>query len=192
MSVTIKDHDWYQAWVVSSDFGTPHSYLVYMEVFNIASGNYFHEKHMKHSAAEGLAQRNLSGFAADDLSGRADAVARKNVKLKNSAAGLQAQGAPKTNTGIDWSKTNVKTVAYAFAKALLEKMLAGEFGDHIHAAKSAYVHGIPVDLGSQCVVSAGLHAGVGSKIDIGGERISTLNGKNQVSFKLSHCGGIAP
>jgi hypothetical protein len=192
MNVTIKDLDWYQAWVVSSDFGTPHSYLVYMEVFNLASGNYFHEKHMKHSAAEGLAQRNLSSFAADDLSGRADAAARKNVRLRANAAGLEAQGAPRTNTGIDWSQTNVKTVAYEFAKALLEKMLAGEFGDHVHAAKSGYVHGIEVDLGSQCVVSEGQHAGIGSKIDIGGERISTLNGKNQVSFKVSHCGGIAP
>ena len=189
MSVTIKDCDWYQAWVVSSDFGSSTSYLVYMEVFNIASGNYFHEKHMKHSAAEGLAQRNLTSFAADDFSGRAEAASRKNVRL---TPALGAARALPTNTGIDWSKTNVKIVAYEFAKALMEKMLAGEFGDHIHDATSAYVHGIEVDLGSQCVVSAGRDAGIGSKIDIGGERISTLNGKNQVSFKLSHCGGIAP
>jgi hypothetical protein len=191
MNVTIREYDWYQAWVVASDFGTPKGYLVYMEMFNIQSGNYFHEKHMKHSASDGLAQRNLSTFSATDLSGRAEAAARKNVKLKANAPGLEAQGAPKTNTGIDWSQVNVKTVAYKFAEALLQKMLSGDFGDHLHAAKSGFVDDIEVDLGSQCVVSAGQHAGVGSKIKIGAERISTLNGKNQVSFKVSHCGGIA-
>lgn len=192
MNVTIKDCDWYQAWVVSSDFGTDQSYLVYMELFNIQSGNYFYEKHLRHEAAEGLGRRNLSGFAANDLAGRAEAVARKNVKLKANVAGLEAKGAPKTNTGIDWSKVNVKTVAYAFAKTLLEKMLAGDFGDHLHTATSGFVDGIEVDLGTPCVVSAGKDAGVGSTIKIGGERISTLNGRNQVSFKVSHCGGIAP
>jgi hypothetical protein len=192
MNVTIKDCDWYQAWVVTGDFGTSKSYLVYLEVFNLASGNYFHEKHIKHSAAEGLAQRNLSAFSPTDLAGRAEAVARTNVKMKNLPNAIEAKGAPKTNTGIDWSKINVKTVAYKFATVLLEKMLAGDFGDHLHDAKSGYVSDIEVDLGTPCVVSEGLNKGVGSKIDIGGERISTLNGKNQVSFKVSHCGGIAP
>lgn len=192
MQVTITDRDWYQAWVVSSDFGQPKTYLVYMELFNLASGNFFYEKHLKQSAAEGLAQRNLSSFAPTDLAGRAEAAARKNVKLKKNAAGLEAQGAPGTNTGIDWSKINVKTVAFLFAKTLLEKMLAGDFGDHLHDATSGYVAHIEVDLGTPCVVSAGMHADVGSKVSIGGERISTLNGRNQVSFKVSHCGGIAP
>ncbi len=190
MNVTIKDCDWYQAWVVSSDFGKPTSYLVYMETFNLQSGNFFHEKHMKHSAAEGLAERNLSNYAPADLAGRAEAVARKYVKLKNTA-GLDAKGAPKTNTGIDWSRINVKTVAYKFAEALLEEMLNGTFGDHLNDRTSAFVD-IEVDLGCACVISAGQHAGTGSKIKIGAERISTLNGRNQVSFKVSHCGGIAP
>jgi hypothetical protein len=192
MNVTIKDCDWYQAWVVSADFGTSTSYLVYMELFNVASGNYFHEKHMKQSASEALAERNLSVYDPTDLAGRAEAAARKGVKLKQNVPGLEAKGAPKTNTGIDWTKINVKTVAYEFANALLDKMLAGDFGDHLHATKSAFVDDIEVDLGTPCVVSAGLNAGLGSKIKIGGERISTLNGKNQVSFKVSHCGGLAP
>ena len=190
MNVTIKDCDWYQAWVVSSDFGQPKSYLVYMETFNIQSGNFFHEKHMKHSASQGLGERNLSNYGANDLAGRADAVARNNVKLKN-VNGLEAKGAPKTNTGIDWSQINVKTVAYKFAEALLEAMLDGEFGDHLKDANSSF-EDIEVDLGTPCVVSAGQNAATGSKIIIGAERISTLNGRNQVSFKVSHCGGIAP
>ncbi|HWN93931.1 MAG TPA: hypothetical protein VNT99_02770 [Methylomirabilota bacterium] len=190
MNVTITDKDWYQAWVVSADFGQPKTYLVYMEMFNLESGNYFYEKHMKDSANEGLARRNLSAFRADDLSGRADAVARTNVKLKPNAPGLEAKGAPKTNTGIDWDKTNVKSVAFQFAEALLNQMLAGKFGDHLKDAKSGFIDDIEVDLGCPCVVSAGQNAAVGSTIKIGAERISTLNGKNQVSFKVSHCGGI--
>jgi hypothetical protein len=49
---------------------------------------------------------------------------------------------------------------------------------------------LEIDLGTTCVVSEGKVNGAGSTIKIGSERISTLNGRDQVSFKISHCGGI--
>lgn len=190
MNVTIKDLDWYQAWVVSSDFGQGKLYLVYMELFNLSSGNFFYEKHMRKEAGVALQERNLQGFSAGDLSGKAEAAAKLNVMLKNDPTDLKAKKKISTNTGIDWPKINVKTVAYKFAAELLKEMLANKFGDYVHDRESGFVDDIEVDLGEICVVSQGKINATGSTIKIGAERISPLNGKNQVSFKVSHCGGI--
>ena len=188
MKVEIKDLDWYQAWVVSADFGLPESYLVYMEMFNLASKNFFFEKHLRKPAAVALDHRNLR--ALGDLSEKAEAAAKMNVKLANHPSDLLPHHNIPTNTGIDWKKIDAKLVAFKFANNLLHDMLNNTFGDYLRDATSPFVNHIEVDLGVQCVISAGVHAGVGSTIKIGAERISKLNARNQVSFKVSHCGGI--
>ena len=188
MNVTIRDFDWYQAWVVSSDFGLSKTYLVYMELFNLSSKNFFYEKHMRKEAGVALQERNLQGFA--DLSGKADAVAKLNIALKNDATDLKPAKKISTNTGIDWSKINEKMVAYKFAEGLLKEMLNNKFGNYLQDRDSGFVDHIEIDLGVICVVSQGKINATGSTIKIGAERISLLNGRNQVSFKVSHCGGI--
>jgi hypothetical protein len=190
MNVKILDLDWYQAWVVSSDFGQPRSYLVYMELYNVVQRNAFHEKHLKDPAATALDRRNLAVTSLDD---KIDAVSRLDLggKLKSTAADLEIKsgGKTKTNTAIDWTKIDVKLAAFKFAKALLEAMLAGEFGDYAREANVRAASDITVDLGTPCVVTVGKISGISSTIKIGGSRISTLNGKNQVSFRIDHCGG---
>ena len=112
------------------------------------------------------------------------------MRLANDASDLRPHRNLGTNTGIDWKKIDVKLAAFEFAETLLHAMLSNKFADYLRDPTSPYVDPIEVNFGVQCVISAGVHAAVGSTMKIGAERISKLNARNPVSFKVSHCGGI--
>jgi hypothetical protein len=186
----------YEAWIISSDFGTPHSHRIYIRVLypgtlDIAGApapraqNLFANKHLKEDAATVLKKRNFLGATDDE---KWDALASLNVRLN--AYSVPANP-PHTNTVIDFERIDKKLVAYKLAEALFKGMYAGMFGDCRKSDESAYVNHFEVDFGLPCVVSAGASTGVANKIRIGVRRISKLNSRNHVSFDVNHCAGTA-
>src|SRR4051812_10648970 len=195
MKVDFRECFGYAAWIVSSHFGTQTAYRVYIRVLDPGrskvtpelgnrSPNWFANKHLGDDPAAVLRKRTFNGVTEAE---KWDALERYGVKLKPD---LSPKNPPSTNTVIDFDKIDKKLVAYLFAKALFEGMVAGKFGDYRTAKASAYVNHFEVDFdGIPCVVSAGNMAGIASRIQVGVKRVSTLNAQNQVSFEVNHCAG---
>jgi hypothetical protein len=186
MQVDFRESFAYEAWIVSSQFGTPASYRIYLRVLDPGRANWFAHKHLGDDAAMVLRRRTFQGVPEAD---RWDALERYGVQVK---ADFQPKKPPPTNTVVDFRRIDKKLAAYLLAKALFEAMMAGKFGDHRNARESDYVNHLEVDFGGiPCVVSAGQARGIASKMLIGARRVSTLNARNQVSFEVNHCAGAA-
>jgi hypothetical protein len=193
MKVEISQSFFYEAWTVSSDFGTPTLYRIYIRVLDPGKGksgepdyrgqNLFSYKHLGQNAEKILRQRT---FDRIDEAGKWDAMEKLGVRVKTN---LSPKSTPPINTVIDFRKIDRKNAAYLIAKALLEEMISGRFGDYKNIKESDYVHSFVVDFKIPCVVSAGTDAGVAKGIQIGVKRISKLNSNNYVSFDVNHCGG---
>lgn len=184
MQVEFRESLTYQAWIVSSDFGTPASYRIYLKVLDPGRANWFANKHLGDDAAKVLKRRTFHGVPEAD---RWDALERYGVQVKSN---FQPKKPPPTNTVVDFRRIDKKLAAYHLAKALFEAMMAGRFGDYRSAKGSDYLDHLEVDFGGiPCVVSAGQACGVASKMLIGARRVSTLNSRNQVSFEVNHCAG---
>ena len=194
MKIDIRECFAYEAWIISSNFGTPHSHRIYIRVLypgarDVAGApqakNLFANKHLKEEAATVLRKRSFQGATDDE---KWDALATLNVKLN---AHLLPANPPHTNTVIDFERIDKKLAAYRLAEALFQGMYAGKFGDFRNLDESAYVNNFPVDFGIPCIVSAGALTGVANIIKIGVRRISILNSRNHVSFDVNHCAGTA-
>jgi hypothetical protein len=177
MPTNINQRDNYESWTSDVAGAT-----VFMEIYNPPQ-NGFAAKHLLRtsgsSVQETLRSRNLSNVSdAEDLG---DKMLAFNLKLK--ATKDEPSKKTKTNTMIDCSKINVKTVAAKFAEAIV---------NHVGVAGAdAWYDGIEVDLGTACVITEGGVSGVSTKIKIGGTKVGTSNkaGKTFLSFKVDHCGG---
>jgi hypothetical protein len=193
MKVEISQSFFYEAWTVSSDFGTSTSYRIYIKVLDPGKGesgkqdyrpqNLFSYKHLGQNAETVLRMRSFDGVNESE---KWDAMERLGVRLKTD---LSPKNAPHTNTVIDFRKIDRKNAAYLIAKALLEEMISGGFGDYKNTKESKYVDPFIVDFKIPCVVSAGTLAGAAKGIQVGVKRISKLNPQNWVSFEVNHCGG---
>jgi len=195
MKVEFRESFFYEAWIVASDFGTQHSYRIYIKVLDPGRpeipgkqtgrpANLFANKHLRDDAVAVLRKRTFKG--ASDYE-KWDALETLGVRLNPN---LEPVKPPSTNTAIDFEKIDKKLAAYLVAKALFEGMMAGKFGDYKSKAESQYFNHFEIDFdGIPCVVSAGNQAGVGSKMQVGAKRISKLNPQNQVSFDVNHCAG---
>jgi hypothetical protein len=184
MQVEFRESFAYEAWIVSSDFGTSASYRIYLKVLDPGRANWFANKHLGDDAAKVLRRRTFQGVPAAD---QWDALERYGVQLKSN---FQPKNSPPTNTVVDFRRIDKKLAAYFLAKALFEAMMAGKFGDYRNARESEYVNHLEVNFGGiPCVVSAGQARGIASKMRIGARRVSTLNSRNQVSFEVNHCAG---
>jgi hypothetical protein len=190
MKVEFRQSFAYEAWIISSDFGTPNSHRIYIRMLYPGSPqqtqNLFANKHLKEDAATVLRKRSFQGATDDE---KWDALGTLNVRLN---AQLAPANPPHTNTVIDFERIDKKLAAYKIAEALFKGMYGGQFGDFRNSVESAYVNHFEVDFdGIPCVVSAGASTGVATKIRIGVKRISKLNSQNQVSFDVNHCAGGA-
>ncbi|MGA8654945.1 MAG: hypothetical protein WB586_02255 [Chthoniobacterales bacterium] len=195
MKVDFRESFFYEAWIVMSNFGTQNSYRIYIKVLDpgrpeIAGkqtgrpANLFANKHLRDDAAGTLRKRTFKGATEYE---KWDALETLGVKLNPH---LEPVRPPSTNTAIDFEKIDKKLAAYLVAKALLEGMLSGKFGDYKTKEESEYCNHFEIDFnGIPCVVSAGKQAGVASKMQVGAKRISKLNPQNQVSFDVNHCAG---
>jgi len=203
MKVEIRESFFYEAWIVSSDFGTGTLYRIYVRVLDPGRGeppdskkgelgdpkyrpmNVFANKHWGQHANTILKMRRFEGV---NEATKWDAMERLGVNLKPN---LSPKKPPKTNTVIDFKKIDRKHAAYLIAKALFEGMTSTPplFGDYKNTEESDPIWDFEVDLVVPCVVSAGLVAGVARKILIGARRVSKLNPQNWVSFEVNHCGG---
>jgi hypothetical protein len=184
MQAEFRESFAYEAWIVSSHFGTPASYRIYLRVLDPGRANWFANKHSGDDAAKILRRRTFQGVPEAE---RWDALERYGVQVKSN---FQPKKPPSTNTVIDFRRVDKKLAAYLLAKALFEAMMAGKFGDYQNARESDYVNHLEVDFGGiPCVISAGQARGIASKMLIGARRLSTLNSRNQVSFEVNHCAG---
>jgi hypothetical protein len=184
MQVEFRESLTYQAWIVSSHFGTPASYRIYLKVLDPGRANWFANKHLGDDAAKVLRRRTFQGVPETD---RWDALERYGVQVKSN---FQPKKPPPTNTVVDYRRIDKKLAAYYLTKALFEAMMAGKFGDYRNVRESSYVDHLEIDFGGiPCVVSAGQVRGIASKMLIGARRVSTLNSRNQVSFEVNHCAG---
>jgi hypothetical protein len=194
MKVEINESLFYEAWTVSSDFGTSTCYRIYLKVLYPGRGitgqkdyrpaNLFANKHLGQDAETILRMRSFQGVSE---AAKWDALERLGVRLK---ADLSPKNAPHTNTVLDFKKIDRKHAAYLIAKALFEGMISAKFGDYQNTKESDYIAEFMVDFdGIPCVVSAGSIAGACSKIKIGVQRVSKLNPQNWVSFEVNHCAG---
>jgi hypothetical protein len=194
MKVEISESFFYEAWTVSSDFGTSTSYRIYVKVLDPGRGipgqqdyrpvNLFAKKHLGQDAETILKMRSFQGVSEG---GKWDAIEKLGVRLKTD---LSPKNAPHTNTVIDFRKIDRKNAAYLIAKALFEGMMSGKFGDYQNMKESDYIDQFEVDFNRiPCVVSAGNLAGVASRIQVGVKRVSKLNPQNWVSFEVNHCVG---
>jgi hypothetical protein len=194
MKVKISESFFYEAWTVSSDFGTSTSYRIYVKVLDPGTGkpgqpyyrpmNLFANKHWGQDADTILKMRRCQGVSE---SAKWDALERLGVKLKTN---LSPEKLPPANTVIDFKKIDRKYAAYLIAKALFEGMMSAKFGDYQNTKESKYIEKFEVDFGIQCVVSAGGKSDAPvNKILIGVKRVSKLNPQNWVSFEVNHCAG---
>ena len=193
MKVEISESFFYEAWTVSSDFGTSTLYRIYIKVLDPGRGtsgqqdsrpqNLFAYKHLGQNAETILRMRSFHGVSE---AAKWDAMEKLGVRLKTD---LSPKNAPHTNTVIDFRKVDRKNAAYLIAKALFEEMISGGFGDYKNTKESKYVDQFKVDFKIPCVVSAGSVAAIASGIQVGVKRISKLNPQNWVSFEVNHCGG---
>jgi hypothetical protein len=193
MKVEISESFFYEAWTVSSNFGTSTLYRFYIKVLDPGKGtsgqqdsrpqNLFAYKHLGENAEAILRKRTFHGVSE---AGKWEAMEKLGVRLR---ADLSPRNAPHTNTVIDFRKIDRKNAAYLIAKALFEEMIAGGFGDYKNTRESQYVDQFKVDFKIPCVVSAGRLAAVAEGILVGVKRISKLNPQNWVSFEVNHCGG---
>jgi hypothetical protein len=194
MKVEISESFFYEAWTVSSDFGTSTCYRIYMKVLDPGRGipgqqdyrpaNLFANKHLGQDAETILRMRSFKGVSE---AGKWDAMEKLGVRLKTD---FSPKKAPHTNTVIDFRKIDRKNAAYLIAKALFEGMMSGRFGDYRNTRESDYIDQFEVDFNRiPCVISAGSLAGVASRIRVGVKRVSKLNPQNWVSFEVNHCVG---
>jgi hypothetical protein len=193
MKVEIRESFFYEAWTVSSDFGTSTCYRIYLKVLDPGRGrpgqqdyrpiNLFANKHWGQDAQTILRMRSFRGVSE---TAKWDALERLGVKLKTD---LSPKNPPPTNTVIDFRKIDRKHAVYLIARAMFEGMMSGKFGDHQNTKESGYIEDFEVDFGIPCVVSAGSNADVVNKILLGVKRVSKLNPQNWVSFEVNHCAG---
>jgi hypothetical protein len=193
LNVEINESSSYEAWTVSSDFGTAITYRIYMKVLDPGRGrkgqpdfrptNLFANKHLGQDAEMILRMRRFQGVSE---SAKWEAMEKLGVRLNPA---LNPTNPPHTNTVIDFNKIDRKNAAFLIAKALLEGMISGRFQDYHNTKESAYLERFQVNFGIPCVVSAGNLAGVETAIQIGVKRVSKLNPQRWVSFEVNHCAG---
>lgn len=177
MNVRINARDHYESWTVDTATAT-----VFMEIYN-SPENGFAAKHLLRSADESvcstLESRNLKNVTtAEDLG---DKMLSFNLKLK--ATKDEPKNKTNTNTMIDLSKINERTVALKFAEAIAAEVGIG--------GADGYYPTIDVELGTACVITDGKKTGTSTMIKIGGTKVGTSNkgGKTFLSFEVDHCSG---
>jgi|SRR5579863_767976 len=174
------ERDNYESWTVDLS-----SVIVFMEVYNPPQ-NGFAAKHLLRggdaTVKDVLDSRNLKGCASSKELG--DKMLAFNLKLK--ATKDEPDKKTSTNTMIDLSMINIKTVAAEFAQAIVNTVGV--------AGADQWYDNIAVDLGTPCIISDGNIKGKFTKVTFGGTKIATANkgGKTFISFKLAHCGGGIP
>ena len=110
MQVEFRESFAYEAWIVSSPFGTPASYRIYLRVLDPGRANWFANKHLGDDAAKVLRRRTFQGVPEAD---RWDALERYGVQVK---ADFQPKKPPPTNTVVDFRRIDKKLAAYLLAK----------------------------------------------------------------------------
>jgi hypothetical protein len=176
MGTTVVERDNYESWTVDLPGAT-----VFMEVYNPPQ-NGFAAKHLlrgaESSVAGTLASRNLSNVAdAKDLG---DKMLAFNLQLKATKELPTKKTA--SNTMIDCSRINVKTVAAKFAQAIIDQIGV--------AGANQWYDDIKVDLSTPCVCTEGKITGTSTMFKFGGTKVGTSNkgGKTFISFKVDHGG----